>query len=79
MAMQLGKNRFTGEPLSLWRVELPFLLLGACALAAPVAVLDQAGNWHTAILAACVVLGVPGAAMESMLGAARLAVALRGR
>lgn len=78
MAMQHGKNRFTGEPLSLWRVELPFLLLGACALAAPVAMLGQGSDWHSAVLAACVVLGAPAAALEGMIGAARLAVLLRG-
>jgi hypothetical protein len=79
MAMQRPRNRYTGEPLPLWRAELPFILLGAAALASPVAVLGQGGDWHTAILAACVVLGAPGAAVESVIGAARLAVLLRGR
>ena len=76
--MSRTRNRFTGEPLPLWRAELPFLLLGACALAAPVAVLGQGSDWHSAFLAACVVLGAPGAAVEGMIGAARLAVLLRG-
>jgi len=76
--MQRSRHRYTGEPLPRWREELPFILLGAAALAAPLAVLGQGGDWHTAVLAACVVLGVPGAAVEAMIGVARLAVYLRG-
>ncbi|WP_372623266.1 hypothetical protein [Falsiroseomonas sp.] len=68
----------TGEPIPRWRAELPFALLAASALAAPFVVLGQGGDWHTAILAGCVVLGVPGAAVDSMIGAARFAALLRG-
>jgi hypothetical protein len=79
MAVQRSRHRYTGEPLPLWRAELPFILLGAAALAAPMAVLGPGGDWRTAVLAACVVLGAPGAAVEGMIGAARLAVLLRGQ
>lgn len=75
--MSRRTDRFTGEPLPRWRAELPFLLLGACALAAPLAVLGQGNDWHAAILSACVVLGAPGAAVEAMAAAARFALALR--
>ncbi len=79
MARHRQRNIFTGEPLPRWREELPFLLLGAAAVAAPFAVLGQGGDLHTAFLAACVVLGAPGAAVESMAGAARVALYLSGR
>ena len=62
-----------------WRGELPFALLVATALASPLLVLDQGGDWHSAILAGCVVLGMPGAAVESMTGVVRLALLLRDR
>jgi hypothetical protein len=52
--------------------EAPWALLGACALAAPCAVLVQGGDAHTAVLAGLVCLGSPGAAIEAMLGLARL-------
>jgi hypothetical protein len=68
----------TGEPVPRWRAELPFALLAASAAAAPVVVLGQGGDWHTAVLAACVVLGAPGIAVDSMIGAARFANFLRG-
>ena len=77
----------TGEPsrrptpsdrLPWWRAELPFGLLVAAAVAAPVCVLDQGGSWHDALFSACVVLGLPGAAVESVTGAARIALQLRG-
>jgi hypothetical protein len=67
----------TGEPIPRWRAELPFGLLVASALASPFVVLGQGGDWHTAILAGCVVLGAPGAAVDSMIGAARFAMLLR--
>jgi hypothetical protein len=58
--------------------EAPWALLGACALAAPCAVLIQGGDVHTAVLAALVCLGTPGAAIEAMLGLARLASLAQG-
>jgi hypothetical protein len=61
-----------------WQAEAPFLLLLASAVAATLFVLDQGSGWHTALLAALVVLSVPGAAIEGMVGLARLAVRLRG-
>lgn len=64
------------EPLPLWRAELPFGLLVAAALASPLLVLDQGGDWRLAVFAFCVVLSVPGAALEGMVGLARLARAL---
>ncbi|MGG5817264.1 hypothetical protein [Falsiroseomonas sp. HW251] len=65
-------------PLPWWRAELPFGLLAAAAIAAPACVLDQGGSWHDALFSACVVLGLPGAAVESITGAARIAIQLRG-
>jgi hypothetical protein len=56
--------------------EFPWVLLGLAALAAPVAVLAQGGTLCTGLLASCVVLGSPGAAIEAMLGAARLTTAM---
>jgi len=53
--------------------EGPWALLGATALVAPAAVLVQGGDAHTAVLAGLVCLGTPGAAIEAMLGLARLA------
>ena len=67
------------EPAPWWRAEMPFGMLLAAALAAPLCVLDQGGTLRSAIFAALVVLAVPGAAVESMVGAARLALALRDR
>ncbi len=66
-------------PLPWWRGEFPFALLAAAALASPFFVLDQGGDWRTAVLAGFVVLGMPGAAIESMAGVARLALMLRER
>jgi len=66
------------EPLPRWRAELPFALLFAAALAAPVCVLDQGGSLHAALFAGLAVLAVPGAAVEAMAGVARLAAMPRG-
>jgi hypothetical protein len=60
------------QPLT--RADLPLGLLCAAALAAPFVVLDQGGDMRTAIVAACVVLGSPGAAIEAMVGVVRLAL-----
>jgi hypothetical protein len=62
----------TLHPLS--RADLPLALLVATAAVTPFAVLGQGGDWHTAMVAAFVVLGVPGAAIEAMVGVVRLAI-----
>jgi hypothetical protein len=65
------------DSLPWWRGELPFALLVVAAVASPLLVLDQGGDWRDAMLAFCVVLGLPGAAVESMTGLVRLALTLR--
>jgi hypothetical protein len=65
-------------PLPWWQQEAPFALLFASALATPFVVLDQGGDLRFAILAGLVVLSVPGAAMESVVGVVRAALHLRG-
>lgn len=67
------KSRMAGR----WP-EGPWALLGAAALAAPFAVLAQGGDAHTAALAALACLGSPGAAIEAMLGLARLLLLAQG-
>lgn len=62
-----------GETLPRWRAELPFAMLSAVALAAPLCVLDQGGSLHAALFAGLAVLAVPGVAIEAMAGVARLA------
>jgi hypothetical protein len=52
-------------------------MLMVAALAAPLCVLDQGGSLHAAVFAGLVVLAIPGAAVEAMIGVARLAVMLR--
>lgn len=61
------------------RADLPFALLLVTAAVAPLFVLDQGGSWRTAVLAGCVVLGAPGAAIEAMVGVVRLALWIEGR
>ena len=56
--------------------EGPWWLLGAAALLAPVAVLCQGGDGSLAMLAALACLATPGAAIEAMLGVARMALAM---
>jgi hypothetical protein len=58
--------------------EGPWALLGATALAAPLAVMSQGGDAHTAVLAGLACLATPGAAVEAMLGLARLATLAEG-
>lgn len=65
------------HPLS--RADLPVALLVATAAATPAVVLGQGGDWHTATAAAFVVLGVPGAAIEAMVGVVRLALRVERR
>jgi hypothetical protein len=67
------------EPVPWWRAELPFGILLVVALASPFCVLDQGGTLRSAVFAALVVLAVPGAAVESMVGAVRLALMLCDR
>ena len=62
-------------PLGGWP-DGPFWLLAAAAAAAPAAVLGQGGTLQVAILAALACLATPGAAIEAMLGLARLALAV---
>ena len=59
-------------PAARLRIDLPFAMLGGAALASPVLILQQGGEWHTAILGLLVVLGAPGAAIETMVGLVRL-------
>ena len=57
----------------------PWLLLGVAALSAPIAVLGQGGDGHTAMLAALACLASPCLAIEMMQGLARLAMAMADR
>ena len=50
----------------------PWWLLGAAALAAPFAVLAQGADMHLAIAAGLACLASPTAAVEAMMGIARL-------
>ena len=61
-----------------WR-DGPWLLLGAAALSAPIAVLGQGGDAHTAMLAGLACLASPCLAIETMQGLARLAMAMADR
>ena len=54
----------------------PFWLLAAASAAAPAAVLGQGGTLQVAVLAALACLASPGAAIEAMMGLARLALAV---
>ncbi|HEY0437520.1 MAG TPA: hypothetical protein VGC92_12840 [Phenylobacterium sp.] len=62
-------------PLGGWP-DGPFWLLAAASAAAPVAVLGQGGTLPVAILAALACLATPGAAIEAIMGLARLALAV---
>ncbi len=77
MTRQSQRHRISWLPAALapWsRADWPLVLLIGAALASPVLVLDQGGDWRTATLAALVVLGMPGAAVEAMVGVVRLAL-----
>jgi hypothetical protein len=50
----------------------PWCLLGAAALAAPFAVLAQGADLHVAVAAGLACLVSPSAAIEAMMGVARL-------
>jgi hypothetical protein len=56
--------------------EGPWILLAATAGCAPLAVLAQGGDGHTAVLAGLACLAVPCLAIEMMMGVARLGLAL---
>lgn len=75
---RVDKPRFPrpGLPLVGPWPDGPWLLLGAAAVAAPVAVLCQGGDLHVALLASLACLATPGAAIEAMMGLARLALAV---
>ena len=79
---RLDKSRLTrpprlplGPPHGPWP-DGPWWLLGAASVAAPVAVLGQGGDLHVALLASLACLATPGAAIEAMMGLARLALAI---
>lgn len=77
MSGQTQRRPILPRPVAWWRSELPFAMLFAAAAAAPFCVIEQGGDLRTAILSAFVVLGAPGAAVEGMVGLARLAVLWR--
>jgi hypothetical protein len=56
------------------RAELPFATLCLLALLSAPVVLAQGGDWPLALLACAVVMAVPGAALEVMLGLVRIAL-----
>jgi hypothetical protein len=74
----MAQMRRPGRTDGAWP-EGPWALLGGAALAAPAAVLIQGGDAHTAVLAGLVCLATPGAAIEAMLGLARLATLAEGQ
>jgi len=67
--------RRPGFPLGPWP-EGPWWLLGLASGAAPAAVVWQGGDLHVALLASVACLATPGAAIEALLGLARLALAM---
>jgi hypothetical protein len=60
------------------REEWPFATLGLLALLSAPIVLAQGGDWQQAVLACALVLAVPGAALEAMLGLARATLRIEG-
>ncbi|MFC7475746.1 hypothetical protein ACFQS7_15340 [Dankookia sp. GCM10030260] len=73
----MDKPRFSSPPFPAggWP-DGPWWLLAAASAAAPLAVLGQGGTLQVALLAALACLATPGAAIEAMLGIARLALAV---
>jgi hypothetical protein len=55
-----------------WRAETPWLLLLASALAAPLLVREQGGDWHSALAACFACLAAPSLGIEAMLALTRL-------
>jgi hypothetical protein len=74
---RLEKPRLSQPRLSLgpWP-DGPWWLLAAASVAAPVAVMWQGGDLHVALLASLACLATPAAAIEAMMGLARLALAM---
>ena len=50
-----------------WRFEAPWLLLLAGALLAPLLVIDQGGDWHSALTAGLACLVAPAAGVQIVL------------
>jgi uncharacterized membrane protein len=66
-------NRVSGHlPLVGPWPDGPWWLLAAAALAAPIAMLWQGADMHVAVAAALACLASPSAAIEAILGVARL-------
>jgi len=71
--VRLTSPRFSSDALVGPWPDGPWWLLGAAALAAPFAVLSQGADLHVAIAAGLACLVSPSAAIEAMMGVARLA------
>lgn len=71
--VRLTPPRFSPDSLVGPWPDGPWWLLGAAALAAPFAVLAQGADLHLAIAAGLACLVSPSAAIEAMMGVARLA------
>ena len=70
--VRLTPPRFPRDALVGPWPEGPWWLLAAAALAAPFAVLSQGADLHVAIAAGLACLVSPSAAIEAMMGVARL-------
>jgi hypothetical protein len=73
-----GRQAMRDEPVPWWQAEIPFAMLVASALATPLVVLNQGGDLYFALVSGLVVLSLPGAAIESIIGVVRAALYLRG-
>lgn len=60
------------------RAEWPFATLMVLALLSPFVVLAQGGDLSLALLSCAAVLATPGAAIEAMMGLARVALWVEG-
>ncbi len=69
---RMEQARFSRDALVGPWPEGPWCLLGVAALAAPFAVLGQGADAHAAIAAGIACLASPSAAIEAMMGVARL-------
>ena len=70
--VRLNSPRFPRDSLVGPWPDGPWWLLGAAAVAAPFAVLAQGADLHVAIAAGLACLASPSAAIEAMMGVARL-------
>ena len=70
--VRLNPPRFTPDSLVGPWPDGPWCLLAAAALAAPFAVLAQGADLHLAVAAGLACLVSPSAAIEAMMGVARL-------